>query len=101
MQRITCRYENIYQGGPVTNTRRSKYAYVPCLIKRERHQMFKLRLSHKKNSDSHKPQRQYVPDQEQKDPKQLNLDIYWKLRAMRLNFRINFFNDHDVESFNL
>lgn len=101
MQRITCRYENIYQGGPVTNTRRSKYAYVPCLIKRERHQMFKLRLSHTKNSDSHKPQRQYVPDQEQKDPKQLNLDIYWKLRAMRLNFRINFFNDHDVESFNL
>ena len=63
--------------------------------------MFKLRLSHTKNSDSHKPQRQYVPDQEQKDPKQLNLDIYWKLRAMRLNFRIKFFNDHDVESFNL
>ena len=75
MQRVTCRYENIYQGGPVTNTRRSKYAYVPCLIKRERHQMFKLRLSHTKNSDSHKPQRQYVPEQEQKDPKQLNLGI--------------------------
>ena len=39
----------------------------------------------KKNSDSHKPQRQYVPEHEQKDPEQLNVGIQWKLRVVRLH----------------